>query len=408
MKRKIMILAIALLFFVGISSVFSHAEAVVVTHVTEINEEKIIENQAVKHVDEIVGKLLDALNENDYEKFSSYYNPNMNGSISGSSKKKLSREEFTELHDEMVKKGGGFISKKMVSSGGKGRITRNDYIGTFKCMDYVSRIGIIATNGTGDQCVVDFWILWFDAKEVNVTNNITEDILSAIEQDKYNVFSEKLSDALKLRYSKEEFKMLENNILSELGSYRGKENVFFNKTGNVLSVSSDLYYEKVNKPICLTVDVEFLNGDTRVKKISFKWIPLSVRQQADILAEQSLAALVNENNYKNFVTCFDSKMQSALTKDQFQSLRNVILRKYGKYINKEFSGVNLVEVYENNGTVQLPMETMVFKYTVTFQNTKETNLTMGLVRDNGQLVLNSFYINEPLEMRYIGNIADKN
>ena len=173
MKRKIMILAIALLFFVGISSVFSHAEAVVVTRVTEITEEKIIENQAVKHVDEIVGKLLDALNENDYEKFSSYYNPNMNGSISGSSKKKLSREEFTELHDEMVKKGGGFISKKMVSSGGKGRKTRNDYIGTFKCMDYVSRIGIIATNGTGDQCVVDFWILWFDAKEVNVTNNIT-------------------------------------------------------------------------------------------------------------------------------------------------------------------------------------------------------------------------------------------
>jgi hypothetical protein len=406
-KRKIMILAVALLLIVDIADISSPVEAAV-SSVTEITKERIIETQDVQHVDEIVNNLLSALNENDYEKFSSYYNPKMNGSISGSVKKKLSREAFAELHEEMITKGGRFINKRIVAGDGSGRMVRNDYIATFKSVDYASRIGVIATKDNGDQCVVDFWILWFDASEVNATNNITDDILSAIAQDKYDAFSEKFSDALKLRYSKEEFRMLENNILSELGSYRGKENTFFNKAGNILSVSSDLYYEKANKPIQVTVDVEFLNGVPIVKNICFQWVPLTMRQQADNLAEKSLSALVNENNYIKFIACFNSQVQATFTKEKFQSLRNALLSKYGQYLNKDFVGVNLVETYESNGTMQLPIEIMVFQYSVTFQNTNGPNLTMTLARDNGQLVINSFNINEPMKVKYVGNISDKN
>lgn len=408
MNRKV-IFSFALLLLVYTAVVFFPAEAAVVTSVTEITKEKIVHSKDVHHVDEIVDKLLSALNENDYEKFSNYYNPDMRGTISGNSKQRLSREAFAEMRAEMMRKGGDFISKRMVAGDGHGQMVRNDYIASFKNSDYVSRIGVIATNNIGERCVVDFWICWFDASEVDAANNITDDILAAIAQDKYDVFSEKISDALKLRYSKEEFRELTNNILSELGSYRGKENTFFNKVGNVLSVSSDLYYEKANKPIQFTIELEFLNGNTRVQNISFQWVPLTVRQQADILAEQSLFALVNENDYKKFIAYFDPKAQATFTKENYQSLRNSLLGKYGKYINKKLTGINSVKTYAiYNGATQLPIEIIVFQYALNFQNKKELNLDMVIAGNNGQQVIRNFSLNEPTQIRYLGNIADNN
>jgi hypothetical protein len=406
MKGKVAILTV--LFVLGsIACICLPAEAVVVTSVTEITRERIIQSPDVQKVDEIVDKLLSALNENNYTKFANYYNPKMKGTLSGSVRKKLSQEAFAELYAEMTEQGGRYISKRMVAGDGSGRMVRNDYIATFTNEDYASRIGVIATNDTGNQCIVDFWICWFDAREVSVANDITDHIVAAIVQDNYASFSGELSEALKSRFPEEEFQVLKNAFRSELGSYREKKNTFYNKQGNVLSVSSALYFEKTNKPIQVTVDVELLNGAARVKNLSFQWVPLTMLRQADILAERSLSALVNENNYLKFISCLDSQVQAAFTEEQFQMLHDTFADKYGKYLHKELLGVNLLSRADSEAT-QLPVEIKVFQYAVSFQSTKELNLSMTLARDNGQLVIRNFNIDEPVKLKYMGHIGDKN
>lgn len=74
---------------------------------------------------------------------------------------------------------------------------------------------------------------------------------------------------------------------------------------------------------------------------------------------------------------------------------------------KKFVGIS-VFYNGNERAMQLPIEIRVFQYTVNFQNTKGLNLAMTFARDNGKLMIQNFNINEPMKMKYVGNIADKN
>ena len=243
MKRKIIMLLVTFLLATNIFGLFLVVQAEenrsVFTNVIAgkiLNEERIILSPGIEHVDKVIDKMFVALAENDYQKFLRYYKPGSTGV------KEVSHAVFVKMHEDMINKGGRFISKKMVEGRVNNQIVGSYYIITFENNNYVSKLSVVASDNNQEQCILKFKLDWFDAKEVNVVNNITDNILFAIIQDNYDVFCEKFSPALRSHYSKKEFQELRNDILDELGSYRGNTNTSFYKEGNVLFVVSDLYF----------------------------------------------------------------------------------------------------------------------------------------------------------------------
>lgn len=244
MKRKFLVFLQVAIFLVSTVSVMPNARALEITTATAVTTERNGAqedfNPNVQKVDEVVNNLFQALNENDYEKFLYYFNLKKNCTLSSGSSKKLSKETFTAMRDEMLQKGGHFISKKMTSGSEAMKWVRNDYQATFERNEYTAQIGVIATSDTGDSCVATFWIYWFDSRKINAVNHVTDEILSAIYQNDYNAFSKNFTNELKLKYSVEDFAELQKNIVNGLGKYSRKENKFFVENKGEISISSDL------------------------------------------------------------------------------------------------------------------------------------------------------------------------
>lgn len=420
MKRKMLIFSLLALLLLDLVYLTSHAKAAAVTTtivtMSENTNKNISPNQNVQHVDEIVEKLLLALAENDYEKFSHYFNDKKSCTLSGSSfREDLSLESFAMMREEMIQKGGLFVSKKMITGDDSAKVVvRNDYIATFQKTNYIARIGIIATNKKEDQCAVEFWIIWFDASKINAINQITDEILTAVNENRYDIFAKYFTNELKVKFSEEEFSDLHKNITNELGVYYTKENTFFNngynvffvnKGNNILSVSSNLFYEKAEKPIEFTIDAEVTDGNIKVKNMLFQWIPATILEQADILAEQALISLFYDN-YETFTSYCDPKLKAKFSEVGFNKLRKAF-DPYGKYLSKKYVGVNFLGTpLINGGNLGSPLETTAFLYKLSFQNQKEDlYLSMITTRNNGQMVIQSFFINFPA--KYLGNLADK-
>ena len=299
------------------------------------------------------------------------------------------------MRDEMLHKGGHFISKKMISGSESMKMVRNDYQATFEKNSYTAQIGVIATGDTGDSCVAAFWINWFDSHEIKAVNHVTDEILSAIHQNDYAAFSNYFTNELKSKYAVEDFAELRKNIVNELGTYYKKENTFFVGKKPTLSISSDLYYEKSKKPIKFIIDADDIQNNIIIKNMTFQWVPTVMLEQTDILAEQALITVFNENNYETFISYCDPKMKTAFPEDRFKEFK-VFFNPAGKYVSKQYMGINFLQTSILNGKkLELPIESTVFLYRLAFEHEKEFYLSIATIRINGKMLIQHFYINAP-------------
>lgn len=400
-EKKIFCFFQVAIFLVSTVSGIPHARALEIATVTAVTTERNGAqngfNQNVQQVDEVVNNLFQALNENDYEKFLHYFNLKTSSTLSGSSgySRKLSKETFTAMRDEMLQKGGHFISKKMISGSESMKWVRNDYQATFEKNEYTAQIGVIATSDTGDSCVATFWIYWFDSRKTNAVNHATDEILLAINQNDYTAFSKCFTNELKLKYTAEDFAELQKNIVNELGIYRRKENTFFAEKKGDLSISSDLYYEKAERPFKFIIDASCNEDNLIVKNITFQWVPAMMLEQTDLLAEQALITVFNENDYEKFISYCDSRIKTVFTEEQFKQLK-VLFNPAGKYISKQYVGKNYLQTSTLDGKkLELPIESTVFLYKLTFENEKELYLNIATVRKGNCMFIQQFYINAP-------------
>lgn len=133
-----------------------------------------------------------------------------------------------------------------------------------------------------------------------------------------------------------------------------------------------------------------------VRNITFQWVPLMMLEQTDLLAEQTLITVFNENDYEKFMSYCDPKMATVFTEKQFKQWK-VLFNPAGKYISKKYVGVNFLQTSISNGEkLELPIESTIFLYQLTFENQKELYLNIATVRKSDCMLIQHFYINAPM------------